>query len=178
MLDISPRKSSDHSQKAIVFLAHLSPTRSNLQHSLNTINFMTSIISVSKEAERASNYSGPAAWPQHKVRKFIRELEGGRVKHLESVFCISGKVLSTEWIGHIERRVIAAGGTTEEAHLIYDSFYDLNRKFRMSRGRKQNEQHLNGSRQLAASVRARKEEFSNNLQGSVEAVFNISTGPS
>lgn len=37
---------------------------------------------------------------------------------------MTGRVLSNEWLGHVERRVVAAGGSEADAHCIYDAFYE------------------------------------------------------
>ncbi len=62
----------------------------------------------------------------------MRGLDAGRLNHLVEYFTVSGKVLSTEWIGHLERRVMAAGGTMDEAHIIYNSFYEVRKQYEVA----------------------------------------------
>jgi hypothetical protein len=65
----------------VLFLAHLSPYRSALAHTLQTLDFATSLISVSRaeqEAVKCARNGGPEAWSASRVQRFVRELEGGR----------------------------------------------------------------------------------------------------
>lgn len=159
--------------RPVLFLAHLGPSRASLLHSVNTLEFVTSMISVSTIEKRAASFSGPEAWSTVQVQKFIRELNDGAVKHLESSFHITGKRLSTEWIGHLERRVLAAGGTVEEAHLIYDSFYALRKEYKNSihneKGRSTRRQ-AGGSGKLAEVRRQQRLKFSSRMQSAIDVV--------
>lgn len=69
------------SSSFLFFLAHLSPYRSALVHTLQTLDFATSLISVSRaehEAVKCVQQGGPESWKAPRVQQFVRELEGGR----------------------------------------------------------------------------------------------------
>ena len=72
---------SSSSSSSVLFLAHLSPGRSALAHTLQTLDFACSLISESRaeqEAASCSRLGGPEAWPASRVQQFVRDLEGGR----------------------------------------------------------------------------------------------------
>ena len=171
--DAFAESSRANTNPSVVFLAHLGPSRASLLHSVNTLEFVTALISVSKIEKRAASFTGPEAWSAAQVQAFIRELNDGAVKHLETSFFITGKRLSTEWIGHLERRVLAAGGTLEEAHLIYDSFYELKkaheRKIRKENG---NISKPAGNSKLAEVKRQQRLLFANSMKSAVDVVFD------
>mmetsp|Transcript_19338 Transcript_19338/g.27799 ORF Transcript_19338/g.27799 Transcript_19338/m.27799 type:complete len:208 (+) Transcript_19338:1114-1737(+) len=121
---------------SVLLISHISPCRSALHHTLNTLDFATAMISANRAEIESSQFRGPEAWTRKEVQAFVKQLDGGRVKHLARVFAMTGKVLANEWIGHIERRVVAAGGTEEEAHLIYDAFYNLRQSYKSQQKRK------------------------------------------
>ena len=70
-------------------------------------------------------FKGPFTWTVSQMSTFVRNLNGGEFELISDSFQLSGKLFSIEWIGHVERRVVAAGGTEEQAHKIYDAFHDL-----------------------------------------------------
>ena len=55
---------------------------------------------------------------------------------LKEFFHISGKVLSVEWIGHLESRVVSAGGSEADANYIYEEFHNII-KFRKLKARRE-----------------------------------------
>jgi len=65
------------------------------------------------------------SWQPAQVSAWVQRLEEGRYSHLADIFNISGRLLHGEWLGHVERRVQAAGGTQAEAHAIYDAYHSL-----------------------------------------------------
>ena len=132
--DAGAQLSGDHPRPVVLLLCHVNPCRSSMEHSLNTLDFGTSMMSVSRAEKEQKAWKGPDAWSVAQVQQFIATLADGKVRHLVDVFAITGKVLSHEWIGHVERRVLAAGGTVEEAHLIYDAFYDARKAYRVRPG--------------------------------------------
>lgn len=111
---------------AALVIAHLAPSRASLKHSENTMNFVASILEKETLAmKEKKSFSGPLAWSKEEMIAFVASLEGGRYAHLASSFSLTGKLFSVEWIGHVHRRAVAAGGTEAEGEAIYDAFHDL-----------------------------------------------------
>ena len=52
-------------------------------------------------------------------------MDGGRFSALAEYFLMSGKIFATAWKGDVDKRVLAAGGSQEDADFIYDTFHDL-----------------------------------------------------
>ena len=97
---------------------------------------------------------------------------------------MTGKVLGSEWVGHLERRVVAAGGTEQDAHCIYDAFHEAKaahvqtKKKRASRasaaGGGQEGRDVN--RASAARLRAAaRKNFASKLQQCEDTVFCLET---
>lgn len=107
-------------------IAHLAPTRSQLKHSINTMKFVTSILERETLAmKEKKTFSGPLAWSKEEMGAFVASLDGGKYAFLASSFCLTGKLFSVEWIGHVRRRAMAAGGTEADGEAIYDAFHGL-----------------------------------------------------
>ena len=125
--------SSNKKRKAVaIFVAHLAPLRSSLKHNENTCQFVSSLLEKITRAEKEqSNFTGPLQWSKQEMMNFVKGLEDkcgygdGRFVNLSESFQLTGKLFSTEWIGDVEKRVVAAGGTKSDANDIYDSFHDL-----------------------------------------------------
>ena len=68
-------------------------------------------------------------WSAERVVRWVEELDGGRYAALAPCFggC-TGKALSLEWLGHITKRVVAQGGSAEDASEIYEAFHRLHRR--------------------------------------------------
>jgi hypothetical protein len=160
------------------------------------------MVSVDRATQEKRSFRGPEAWTAQQVQQFVSGLDGGRVRHLAEVFAISGKALSSEWIGHIERRVEAAGGTSEEAHIIYDAFYARNQAFKKSQkkhnaavasssalpshssaGRKSSGDDVMGtasarrptatSSSIASLRKAQREKFAQSMKSAEDVVFSL-----
>jgi hypothetical protein len=100
-------------------------------------------------------------------------------------FNMTGKVLSGEWLGHLERRVVAAGGSEQDAHCIYDSFHEAKKVHRKAISRnKSNPSKTNAlmtgkpngisaaDRPSTSRLRAEaRKKFANQLQQSEDTVF-------
>lgn len=118
----------DESNKSCTYLiAHVSPMRSDMKHTLNTLDFTSSILEISRLAKEKAKLNGPANYSKEKVMDFIKSLDNeesnGIYTTLSEYFSITGRMLSLEWIGHIEKRVVAAGGTPLNSQYIYDQFH-------------------------------------------------------
>lgn len=109
------------------FIAHLSPMRSHIKHTLNTLDTVTSMLEISQRVDEETKIlRGPSAWSRAQVVEFVEQLYDGRYKHLAPYFQnLTGRMLSVEWLGHLERRVVSAGGRPEDAAAIYDAFHEL-----------------------------------------------------
>lgn len=91
----------------LILISHINPMRSSLKHTINTLEYTASLVSVSRATKERAGFVGVDAWSPVEVSKFIHELQGGRVSHLSSVFSLSGKLLAGEWIGDLVKRVVA-----------------------------------------------------------------------
>lgn len=109
-----------------VIVAHLSPLRSQLKHSLNTMqNFVKTLLERDTLAMREKKtFTGPIAWSADDMSAFVANVEGGQFTALAPSFRLTGKLFSAEWIGHVHRRTIAAGGTEADGDRIYEAFHD------------------------------------------------------
>jgi kinesin family protein 2/24 len=125
--DIFDQNDDDNNKRCTYLIAHVSPMRSDMKHTLNTLDFTSSILEISRLQKDKAKLSGPATYSKEKVMNFIESLDNeesnGIYATLSEYFSITGRMLSLEWIGHIEKRVIAAGGTVENAQYIYDQFH-------------------------------------------------------
>lgn len=138
-----------------LLVAHLAPVRSSLKHSVNTLRLVTQITERHSLAEREKrSFSGPEAWSADQMVAFVRTLREGRYASLASSFRITGKLFSVEWVGHVERRVVAAGGTEKDAEAIYNAFHEQLGEHKRREGAKERVEKP-GSRSAAAAMRAR-----------------------
>ena len=117
----------------VIFIAHLAPLRSSLKHIENTCQFVNSLLEKVTRAEREkSNFTGPLQWNKLEMMNFVRSLDCNnddrRFHALSESFQLTGKLFSVEWIGDVEKRVVAAGGTKDDANYIYDKFHELVKK--------------------------------------------------
>jgi hypothetical protein len=102
-----------------------------------------------------------------------------RLSHLADVFCMTGKVLSNEWLGHLERRVTAAGGTERDAHCIYEEFHAIKAAHKRRAKRRVNrgaggggEDGVEVKNEVAARVRAAaRKKFASQLKECENTVF-------
>ena len=107
-------------------IAHVHPLRSQGKHTANTLEFVASLFGQSRAQRERAAFSSVEAWSAARVVQWVNELDGGRLAHLAPCFTgMSGKTLSTEWLGHVIKRVRAQGGSEEDAHQIYDTFRAL-----------------------------------------------------
>ena len=119
-------RTSERVLKRLLLIAHLSPLRSSIKHTLNTLNFVHEICTRNSRAEaEAHSFKGPLAWTPSDMVAFVAELENGKYKLLSDSFNLTGKMFSIEWIGHVQRRASAAGGTEADGTAIYDAFHEL-----------------------------------------------------
>ena len=115
----------------IRLFVHLSPVLSDRKHTVDSLRFAAEVQrggTVGRLQSETAALSGALSWQPAQVSAWVQSLEEGRFSHLADVFNISGRLLHGEWLGHVERRVKAAGGRIEEAHAIYDSFHGLVRR--------------------------------------------------
>jgi len=114
------------------FVAHLSPLLSQIKHTRNTLTFVESILDpTSRAEEEAKNFVGPLLWSPKEMQSFVASLDVP--PSLAEVFAVSGKLFSCEWIGHVVRRVEAAGGSETDAHVIYDAFHLILKKHKQQK---------------------------------------------
>ena len=121
--DLSPSSPS-----TTLLIVHLSPVLSDKNSTRNSLQLARDVGSGSLgrlERERVAVAGGCVGWDADTVSKWVAELGQGKFAHLVQHFCLSGRLLSTEWIGHCERRVVSGGGTVAEAHEIYEAFHKL-----------------------------------------------------
>jgi hypothetical protein len=108
-----------------------------MKHSLNTMAFVTSIVEQESLSEREKRtFRGPLAWSASEMSGYVATLENGKYAALAPSFTLSGKLFSVEWIGHVQRRAVAAGGTEGDGTFIYDSFHDLLAKHKKAAAKK------------------------------------------
>lgn len=115
-----------------LFIAHLNPLRSSIKHTLNTLDYLLFMVEKSRAELKAATLSGPEAWTKTQTVEWVASLQDGKFQHLAPYFQITGIMLSTEWLGHLERRVCAAGGTENDAREIYEAFHDLKARHKKS----------------------------------------------
>ena len=136
-----------------VLIAHLAPTRSSLKHSMNTLRLVSLIVERDSLADRErKSFSGPLAWSADQMVCYVRTLEDGKFEALADSFHITGKLFSVEWKGHVERRVVAAGGTEKDAEAIYDAFHE---KLRQHKEKEKDMGKKAGPRSAIAAMRAK-----------------------
>ena len=93
-------------------------------------------ISEGRAEREKQGLRGPEAWSAAQVVSFVRDLDGGKLAAIAPYFQnMTGRALSVEWLGHLERRVVAAGGTEEDASKIYEAFHALIANHKRTPGR-------------------------------------------
>lgn len=109
---------------SLYFIAHFSPALSDIKHSKNTLRVASQMVEgqVGRLEHEKRADTGALRWTSQELAAWVDSLG---YSNLANVFHISGKVMHGEWIGHVERRVVAAGGTLKDAHIIYDAFHEL-----------------------------------------------------
>jgi len=105
------------------FLVHISPLRSSLLHTQNTLTYAEAMIATARAEKEKTAFKGTDAWGPKKVSGWVRQLDGGRYADIADCFHLSGKMLGAAWINDIVRRTEAAGGTEADANAIYDAFH-------------------------------------------------------
>ena len=111
-------------------VAHVAPRRSAGQHTAATLEFARTIGGGAPRAElERRRFNEVERWSAERVARWVKELDGGRFAALAPCFggC-TGKALSFEWLGHITKRVVAQGGSAEDASEIYEAFHRLHRR--------------------------------------------------
>lgn len=90
---------------------------------------------------------------------------------------MTGKVLGCEWVGHLERRAVAAGGTEQDAQCVYNAFYSA-RVAHAARVKKKKQQQSQGcaskadGRNNTARLRAEaRKKFAHQLKQCEDTVF-------
>jgi hypothetical protein len=117
--------------RRVLLVAHLGPLRSSLKHTLNTLTFVSAICARDSRAElEAKNFKGPLAWKAADCIAFVAQIEGGKYAHLSVNYAMTGKMFSVEWIGGLQRRAVAAGGTDEDGTVIYEAFHAMASEFK------------------------------------------------
>jgi len=117
--------------RRVLLVAHLGPLRSSLKHTVNTLTYVSAICARDSRAElEAKNFKGPLAWKAADCIAFVAQIEGGKYAHLSVNYAMTGKMFSVEWIGGLQRRAVAAGGTDEDGTAIYEAFHAMASEFK------------------------------------------------
>jgi hypothetical protein len=121
---------NDHHK--VFFIVHISPLRSQLKHTLNTLEYGKYMMEVDDRlVKEKKTLKGPLSWNSHQLMKFIAELDEKFVDLAPYFSNLNGKTMALEWIGHITQRVTAAGYTEGDAHKIYQAYHELKNNFKM-----------------------------------------------
>ena len=114
-----------------IFLPHFCPLRSSIKHSFNTAMYATSMVAVKSRQEiEKDKLQGPLKWNANQMEKWVRELQDGRFASISTSFHLTGILFSVEWMNDVTRRVCAAGGSEQDAEVIYDAFHLLLKKYK------------------------------------------------
>lgn len=120
-------------QHKVFFLIHINPRRSQLKHTMNTLEYGKYMMEIDgRLAKEKKILKGPLSWSSKQLMAFIAELDDSKFRNLAPYFSnLNGKTMSVEWIGHIKHRVIAAGYTEADAIQIYEAYHELKNNFKL-----------------------------------------------
>jgi hypothetical protein len=119
-----------------LLVAHLGPLRSALKHTVNTLTFVNAICTQDSRAElEAKNFKGPLAWKAADCVAFVAQIEEGKYAALSVNYAMTGKTFSVEWIGGLQRRAVACGGTDEDGTAIYEAFHAMTSEYKRQQPR-------------------------------------------
>lgn len=107
------------------FLVHISPMRSSLLHTLNTLTYAEAMITSTRADKEKKAFQGTDAWSPKKVSTWVGQLDDGKYAAMVDCFHLSGKMFGAAWINDIVKRTEAAGGTEADANTIYDAFHKV-----------------------------------------------------
>lgn len=130
---LKPALQRDCENGLTIFIAHLAPTNLSFQHTRNTLDYCTQMRDVATDADRRNALIGPEQWTPAKLQAWVATIHNARFAPLSPAFAsISGKVMATMWRGEFVRRINAAKGSDEDADIIYDAFFELNKRAKLS----------------------------------------------
>jgi hypothetical protein len=108
------------------FLAHVAPGGNvQLRGTVNTLGYSEFMVKASREEDERKKFKGPEAWSSKQVVQWVKSLEGSEYEGLSEVMVLTGKQLSIMWKGDVDKRILAAGGSQDNADYIYDEFKKL-----------------------------------------------------
>lgn len=129
---LKPALQRDRDTGRTLFIAHIAPTNLSAQHTRNTLDYCTQMRDVATDADRRNAFIGPEQWTPAKLQAWVASIHNARFAHLSPAFAsISGKTMATIWRGEFVRRINAAEGSDEDADIIYEAFFELNKRAKL-----------------------------------------------